>query len=198
MRTCSRHVFSVSTLVVFAALALGSGGKKKEEGGGSSTSTTAEATGSKPADKPVAKAAAAAAKKMGEVVNFEDSAWVVIEAKDLGSTPTSNNQFHKAEKSDDGKFILVKFSVKNKGKKDEMIFDEPKLLDSQGREFTHQEHQSFYVPKGTKTLGLEKIPVGLKKEFYSVFEVPKDAKGLKFQTRALEVAGDLVPIDIGL
>ena len=79
-----------------------------------------------------------------------------------------------------------------------MLFERPKLLDSQSREFGPHEHEAFYVPEGAKTLALEKIPVGLKKEYWSVYEVPKDAKGLKFQARALEADGDKVPIDLGL
>ncbi len=148
-------------------------------------------------EKAVAKGVDATA-KIGDTVMFEDSEWTILEAKDLGSTAPSNNQFEQAGKSDDGHFVRVKFSIKNKGKKDDMLFDQPKLQDSQGREFTHSEHEMFYVPENAKTLGLEKIPVGLKKEYFSVYEIPKDAKGIKFVARALETDGATKPIDLGM
>jgi len=49
---------------------------------------------------------------IGDVVKFDDSKWIVVAAKDNGSILKSNNMFQK-EASTDGKFITVRFKVKN-------------------------------------------------------------------------------------
>jgi hypothetical protein len=193
MRLNTRHGWSVVVIVGAAVLALGSGKKPSSD-----ETTNEKLSVSGKTEKQSAKPAAAAKKKLGESVLFDDSEWVVLEAKDMGNKVDSNNPFDKAAKSEDGKFIRVKFSVKNKGKKEEMLFDQPKLIDGEGREFGHHENETSYVPKDSKTLALEKIPVGLKKEFWTVYEVPTDAKNLKFETRALEIGGDKVAVDLGI
>jgi hypothetical protein len=192
-RNKMKHVASALLLGAFAFVAIASTGSKKSEESEKKTSDPASAGETSAKAEETVRV-----QKIGEVVKFDDSEWVVIEAKDLGGTAPSNNQFEKAGKTEDGKFIRVKFSIKNNGKKEDMLFDQPKLVDSQGREFGHHEKEPFYVPDGAKTLGLEKLPVGLKKEYYSVYEVPKDAKGLKFQARALEVDGKKVDVDLGI
>jgi hypothetical protein len=165
-----------------------------------STSSSSEGSSAKGGEsEKAAKVEKAVAKKIGDSVLFEDdSEWIVLEAKDLGSKIEPNNDFEKAAKSEEGHFVRVKFSIKNRGKKEEMLFEGPKLVDSEGREFGHYEKEYAYIPKDAKTLSLEKIPVGIKKEFHAIYEVPKDAKKLQFQTRALEFGGDKTLVDLAL
>ena len=73
--------------------------------------------------------------KMGEAVTFDDSEWIVIEAKDAGKSLKSNSEFNEEEKKTEGRFIQVHYKVTNKGKKEEMLLDRPKVVDDKGREF---------------------------------------------------------------
>jgi hypothetical protein len=117
--------------------------------------------------------------------NCCDSTWIVLNAENRGNSLTSNNQFQKNAQSD-GKFIVVQFKVSNLTNKEERLFVGPKLIDSKGREFNHYDHDTFYIPKGKKTMSMEAVPAGLPREFYAVYEVPADASGLRFQARDLK------------
>lgn len=136
--------------------------------------------------------------KIGDTVTFSDSVWSVTKAEDLGSTAKSNNQFQPALKSEGGKFIRVVMKVTNLEKKEERLFDPPKLADAQGREFRPVDMTVFYIPEGKKTLQLEAIPPSLPKEFWEVYEVAANSTGLRFMARELSVAGSTQAIDLGL
>jgi len=176
IRSLAAHVASAVVLVGFALLALGSSKSKDDKDKGltvtpASASVTAKA-GDRSGDAPKADA------KMGDRVDFDDSTWVVLDAKNGGKTLKSNNQFQEAAKTD-GKFVIVHFKVTNKTKKEERLLEQPKVVDSKGREFGHLDSEMFYIPDGKKTLALEALPPSMAREFYSVFEVPDDATGLK-------------------
>jgi len=106
----------------------------------------------------------------------------VLNAWDEGGTLRSNNQFQKDAQTA-GKFIVIHFKVTNLGNKEQRIFDTPKLIDSQGREFGQYDGQAFYIPQGSKSMTFEALPASLTKEFHCVYEVPADAVGLRFQAR---------------
>ena len=162
-------------LVLAAALACGKGSS-----GGSSGSSSS-----------------GAAQKMGETVTFDDSDWIVVDAKDLGKKVTSNLD-ESDTKTTDGKFIQVHFKVTNKGKKEEMVLDPPKVVDDKSREFGPVDMQSFYVPKNAKTLSLDSLPPSMQREYYSIIEVPADAKSLKLQIQGLGIMGDKKKVDLGI
>ncbi len=136
--------------------------------------------------------------KIGDEVSFKDSKWVVLKAEDKGTTLRSNNQFQ-GDAQTTGKFILVHFKVTNLDKKEQRIINTPKLIDSTGREFKDYDNQAFFIPDGAKTMAVEALPSSLTKEFYAVYEVPADAKGLRFQTRDLTsvFSPDYKLIDLG-
>jgi hypothetical protein len=189
-------VASVVALGALCLLALGSGGKKKEGSEGTTSSTDTPAT--KAAAKPVETAAPAAMPKVGELVKFDDSEWTVVETKDMGQKLASNNQFQEPAKTD-GRYIYVKFKVKNLTNKEERIMDHPKVVDSQGREFGAFDHETFYLPKGVKSMSLEALPSSMQKEFGAIYEVPADAKTLTFEARSLAMFGtDKKKIALGL
>ena len=167
---------SLLVLIVFATLAIGSFGKSEDE----------------KREEEEAKGTA----EMGETVTFDDSEWVVLEARDAGATLKSNNQFQEDAKTD-GKFVIVKFKVKNKGKKEDQLFLKLELLDDDGREFRQRDEAAFYVPKGAKTIGLEALPPSMAKEFWTVFEIPADSKGLRFRTRSLASNDDTKLVSLG-
>ncbi len=160
-------------LVLAAVLACGKG----SSGSGSSSST--------------------ATQKIGETVAFDDSDWIVVDAKDLGKKVTSNLD-ESDVKTTDGKFVQVHFKVTNKGKKEEMVLDPPKVIDDKSREFGPVDMQSFYVPKNAKTLSLDTLPPSMQREYYSIIEVPADAKSLKLQIQGLGIMGDKKKVDLGI
>lgn len=136
--------------------------------------------------------------KMGETVKFDDSEWVVVEAKDVGKTMKSNSEFNDEEKKTDGRFIQVHYKVTNNGKKEEMLLDRPKIVDDKQREFGPIDMESFYVPAKTKSIGLDTLPPSMPREYWTVIEVPADAKGLKFQLHGFGLLGDKKTVDLGL
>lgn len=136
--------------------------------------------------------------KLGETVTFDDSEWIVMEAKDLGKSIKSNSEFNEEQKKSDGRFVQVHYKVTNKGKKEEMLLDRPKVVDDKGREFGPIDMESFYVPAKAKTIGLDTLQPSMPKEYWTVIEVPADAKALKFQVHGFSLLGDKKNVDIGL
>ena len=175
-------LFGIGGVVLIIVLAsAGSRGTKKE--------------GNPDQTKEGAKASA----KIGDEIQFGgDSTWVVLAAEDKGTAITSNNPLQQDAQTT-GRFILVHFKVTNLGKKEQRIVNTPKLIDSQQREFKNYDHQTFYIPKGGETMTGKAIPASLAKEFYAVYEVPPDAKGLRFQTRDLSSSftPDFKLVDLG-
>lgn len=188
-----KNLASLVVLASLSALALGSAPNKKKDDAPGDTKTTGAAVGDKLA--PAAKAAAAS--KIGDTVKFDaDSEWVVVEAKQLGQKLAPTSPFGEAHKTD-GKFVYVRFKVKNLTNKQESIFDHPKVVDAKGREFDHYQEQYGYLPKGVKGMTLEQLPASMTKEFGAIYEIPADATNLVFQTRALEFGGDKKPVTLG-
>jgi hypothetical protein len=140
----------------------------------------------------------ASTSKIGETVTFDDSDWVVTEAKDAGKSLKSNSEFNEEEKKTEGKFVQIHYKVTNKGKKEEMLLDPPKVVDDKGREFGHIEMESSYVPAKGKTITLDTIQPSMSKEYWTVVEVPADAKGLKFQIHGFSLLGDKKSVDLGM
>ena len=140
----------------------------------------------------------ATAAKVGDTVTFEDSEWVVVEAKDAGKSVKGNSEFNQEEKKTEGRFIQVHYKVTNKGKKEEMLLDQPKLVDDKSREYGPMEGENAYIPAKARTITLDTLQPSLPKEYWTVFEVPADAKGLKFQFRGFSLLNDKKTVDLGL
>lgn len=136
--------------------------------------------------------------KIGETVTFKDSIWTVVSAKLAGKTLRAKSEFLEPAHSEDGKFVIVRFKVKNLTKSEERIIDHPKLRDAQGREFETFDGQDSYIPNGAKTMMMEALPSTMTREFWAIYEVPADATGLKFVTRSLSISPNLVPVDLGI
>lgn len=193
MRHHLNSALSSLVLVTAGLLALGSAPKKGDDDKAADTKTSSASVAEK---APVAKAAAPAA-KVGDTVKFDDSEWVILEAKTLGAKMAPTSPFGEPAKTD-GKFVYVRFKVKNLGNKQETIFDHPKVVDAKGREFDHYQQQYSYLPKGVKGMALEQLPASMTKEFGAVYEIPADATALVFQARALEIAGERKNVALGL
>jgi hypothetical protein len=129
---------------------------------------------------------------VGDTVTFSDSEWVVSKVEDKGKALKCALD----EKKTEGKFVWVEFKVKNTSKKEETIFDHPKLKDSEGREFGSYQEQTLCVGD-KKTMIAEQLPPSMQKEFVAIYEVPGDAKELTFNARELGFGGDTTAVKLG-
>ena len=127
---------------------------------------------------------------MNEELVFPESKWVVVEAKNLGNTIKATNPTDPREKKTEGRFILVRYKVTNKGTKEiQLGWEDPKIVD-ESREFkTLGEEQMDFLPRFAKTMSDEDsthIPAGQTREFHALYEVPADAKGLRLMAESFK------------
>ncbi|MBS1538199.1 MAG: hypothetical protein JST20_10680 [Bacteroidetes bacterium] len=136
--------------------------------------------------------------KVGDIVTFDDSKWVVLSVKNAGHELTSTNEFAKPMKTE-GNFVVIKYKVTNTSGKEEVLADVPKLYDAQGSEYqeTNVMGMSLYLGDDANGIQFQKLPNNISKTFYAVFEV-SSVKGLKYQVRSLSAFGDKRLVDLGL
>jgi hypothetical protein len=178
MRNSTRHILSVALTAGLVVFALGSG---KSSGGGASGG-----------------GASKVAAKIGDNVSFDDSDWTTVDAKDLGKTMKPQEPAFEKPANTAGRFIQVHFKVTNKGKKEETLLTGPKIVDAKDREFGTYENQMEYIPKDTHAPLLETLQPSVQKEYYSIYEVPADATGLKLKIQGFSLFGDAKTVDLGL
>jgi hypothetical protein len=127
--------------------------------------------------------------KVNEKLVFNnDSTWVVLEAKDLGKELKPTDPDDKPRKTE-GRFIQVRYKITNTGKQVVWLDDsDPPLVDDRDRTFESMgDAQKQFLPKDAKTLSeqeSDQIPAGLTREFYALYEVPADAKGLRLKAES--------------
>ena len=136
--------------------------------------------------------------KINDTVTFDDSEWVVLEAKDAGKTLKSTSAINEEEKKADGRFIEVHYKVTNKSKKEEMLLEKPKIVDDKNREYEPIEMEGFYVPPNTKTINFDTLQPNTPKDYWTIIQVPPDAKNLKFQVQGFSMLNDKKKIDLNL
>lgn len=124
---------------------------------------------------------------IGDLIKFDDSEWTVVTARQLGST-LQGGQFTEAKQSE-GKFVYVRFKVKNITNEQESILFTPAITDSKGRRYEEFDEQAFYLPDDEKSMTMEQLPSGLPKTFSAIFELPPDAKGISFMARNFATLG---------
>ena len=146
-------------------------------------------------DQQQAEASNDQAASLHQVVTFDDSKWVLLDAKNLGAVVGRDST---SQKRTTGKFIWVVFNVTNTTSEEEMVLYTPTLQDSKNRVFKEMDEQELYSAEGAETMISEQLPAGLKKTFQAIYEVPADATGLCFQARSLADQGDAKPIATGL
>jgi hypothetical protein len=136
---------------------------------------------------------------IGDEVEFDDSTWTVIDARDMGKTIKATSELFAGEtKVASGRFIQIHYKVTNDGKKQQTLLDTPKLVDSKSREFGAIQGESEYVPKGTKTAILETLQPSMERDFYTIIEVPADAHDLQIQIIELGLGSDKKLVDTDL
>ena len=136
--------------------------------------------------------------KIGDTVTFDDSEWVVIEAKDVGRVLKSNSEFNDEQKKTNGRFIQVHFKVTNKDKKEQIVMDAPKIVDDKGGEYPAIQGESSFVPAKTKSIGLQTLNPSTPAEFWTVIEVTPNAKNLKLEVHGFSLLNEKKDIELGL
>lgn len=116
-------------------------------------------------------------------------------ASDLGKSVRGKSA---KEETTTGKFVLVRFKVTNTTNKEERVTHTPKLIDAKGREYETWDKQVFHLPVGAEPMGGKSLAAGVEKEFASLYEVPADATGLRFQARGLGFIHDTKFVDLAL
>lgn len=98
-----------------------------------------------------------------------------------------------------GVFVVVEGSVENTGN-DAQTVDSSilKLVDSEGRAFDPSNETFGYIPEN-KNLFLTQVNPGLTRQFQVVFDVPKDAGGLRLRASDGAMFGEeAILVDLGL
>ncbi|MEI7684843.1 MAG: hypothetical protein WCL32_07425 [Planctomycetota bacterium] len=122
--------------------------------------------------------------KMREALFNNDSRWTVVNAYDLGRAIKSrDNPMPIAETT--GRFVFVRYTVENLGKKSVKTSRSPKLIDARGQEFDQVNWQNRYIANGLDRETLHEFLPGLPREFCALYEVSRNAVGLHFQAKDL-------------
>ena len=116
---------------------------------------------------------------VGDLVIAGKTTWKVVIVKDLGETLVSDNQFIESKKTS-GKFIKVTFEVTNNDTSLQSVGN-LKIIDDKGREFTPSADVSYFIPNNESLFILDNINPGITKRYTVIFDIPKDAVGLKLQ-----------------
>lgn len=113
---------------------------------------------------------------MQETILISDSEWIVTSAEDLGSSLPGKDDYYPACTSENGKFILVRYTVENVSEKESIyiVAGNQLLLDSQRRTYTRSTDVSSCIEEELSYS--ETINPGIEKDFVAVYEVPLTAE----------------------
>jgi len=121
--------------------------------------------------------------------------WKILSAKDLGDTLEAIDRWSD-DKTTTGKFIKVRFTVKNVGKEMKTITD-LRLFDNEDREFTIYSESFGYIEDEEELFLLDNINPGLERTYTVVYEVPADSKDFILEITNLEFMSDKAYISLG-
>jgi hypothetical protein len=145
-----------------------------------------------------ASAAPTRVAKLKDTVKFERAEWVVLAASDQGRHLASNNEFQQPLSADDGKFILVRFKIKNLTNTKART-KPPKLKDGHGRIFEALREATFFVPENAATLGImHPIPPGIATEYWEPYQVADDSTDLVLLTHEIDDDSVVSPVALGI
>ena len=121
--------------------------------------------------------------------------WKILSAEDLGGTLEAIDRWSD-DKTTTGKFIKVRFTVKNIGKEVKTITD-LRLFDNEDREFMTYSSIFGYIEEGEELLIADNINPGLERTYTVIYEVPTDSKGFILEVTNLEFMSDKAYISLG-
>lgn len=167
---------------VLVVIVIGAIGANMEENNGTQTAnapTQEQSSGGKQETKTEEKKEQAKEYKVGDVVPVEKFEYKVNSIK---TATKIGNEF--LNKKTDGQFLIINVTVTNKDSEariiDTSLF---KIIDSQGREFEPMADGDVYVNENVEFF-LQEVNPNLSKTGNIVFEMPKDAKGLKLEVNS--------------
>ncbi len=132
----------------------------------------------------------------GESITINNEVnWKILSAKDLGDTLEAIDEWSD-DKTTTGKFIKVRFTVKNVGKEMKTLTD-LKLFDNEDREFVTYDESFGYIEEEEELFLLENINPGMEKTCTVIYEVPKDSKDFILEITNLEWTSDKAYISLG-
>ena len=169
--------FHLAVLPVFALLAVGSSSPKKGADDKASTTTTTSG-------------------KLGAATTIGDSEWTVVDIVNRGTTMKANESYEK-DAVTTGAFIQVHFRIANKSKKEGVMGDVPKLVDTTGREFGTIENASSFRPKDTNGVFLDKLQPSATKDFTEIYELPAGVTTVSLKAHDFGLFGSDKTIDLG-
>jgi hypothetical protein len=170
--------FHLAVLPVFALLAVGSSSPKKD-GADDKAATTTTTAG-----------------KLGSATTVGDAEWTVLDIVNRGTTMKANESYEK-DAVTTGTFIQVHFKIANKSKKEGVMGDVPKLVDTTGREFGTIETASSFRPKDTNGVFLDKLQPSATKEFTEIYELPAGVTSVSMKAHDFGLFGSDKTIDLG-
>jgi hypothetical protein len=169
--------FHLAVLPVFALLAVGSSSPKKNGDDKAGTTTTT-------------------AGKLGTATTVGDAEWTVLDIVNRGSTMKANESYEK-DAVTTGTFVQVHFKIGNKSKKEGVMGDVPKLVDTTGREFGTIETASSFRPKDTNGVFLDKLQPSATKEFTEIYELPAGVTSVSMKAHDFGLFGSDKTIALG-
>ena len=134
---------------------------------------------------------------IGDKVEFGDSTWVVLSAREVGAT-LPKAMFATEKRSSGGKFIYVRYKVTNNTNEEEQILFTPAVSDSRGRRYEELDESEMYLPDGETGMTIEPLPPSLPKTFSALFEVAEDSAGVVFLARSLGFDKQEKPVALNL
>jgi hypothetical protein len=170
--------FHLAVLPVFALLAVGSSSPKKD-GADDKAATTTTTAG-----------------KLGTATTVGDAEWTVLDIVNRGTTMKANESYEK-DAVTTGTFIQVHFKIGNKSKKEGVMGDVPKLVDTTGREFGTIETASSFRPKDTNGVFLDKLQPSATKEFTEIYELPAGVTSVSMKAHDFGLFGSDKTIELG-
>ncbi len=171
--------FHLAVLPVFALLAVGSSSPKKDGAADDKAATTTTTAG-----------------KLGTATTIGDSEWTVLDIVNRGTTMKANESYEK-DAVTTGSFIQVHFKIANKSKKEGVMGDVPKLVDTTGREFGTIETASSFRPKDTNGVFLDKLQPSMTKEFTEIYEIPAGVTSVSLKAHDFGLFGSDKTIALG-
>jgi len=136
-----------------------------------------------------------------QLVQVGSAAWVVLTARDRGSIlKGSESRFPMLmnDKTTNGKFIEVSLQVENTGTITETFVSDPNIIDNKQRQYKPMSLDAWeWIPEDEAYLS--DLQPGVPVKWTGIYEVAKDASGLKLEVGDISVWGtDTALIDLGL
>jgi len=128
---------------------------------------------------------------VGQDVTVGKGRWKVLSARDRGSVLLGSESQYPTitdDKTTAGRFIEVSFELENMGTITETWVSSSTVVDNKGREFKSADGVWEWIPS-EKSFLLTSVHPGVPMQFIQIYEVSKDASGLKLKVRDISFGG---------